>query len=65
MYVCMYIYIYRERERDIIVIGGFDSSRILILTGELIISKGDFPEIMSQRILVGIIVAGRLGVSLS
>ena len=41
---------------------GFDSSRILILRGGILMSIGNFPEILSQRILVGIILVGRLGV---
>ena len=42
---------------------GFDSSRTLISRGGILLSKGDFPEMLSQRILVGIILVGRLGVS--
>ena len=43
---------------------GFDSSRILIPGGGILMSIGNFPEILSQRILVGIILVGpgRLGV---
>ena len=40
----------------------FDSSRILILRCGIIMSMGSFPEVLSQRILVGIILVGRLGV---
>ena len=41
---------------------GFDSSAILILRGGILRSIGSFPESLSQRILVGIISVGRLGV---
>ena len=42
--------------------GGFDSNIILILRGGILMSIGDFPESLSQAILVGIILVGRLGV---
>ena len=42
--------------------GGFDSSRILIIRGGILMCIGNFPEVLSRRILVGIIVVGRLGV---
>ena len=41
---------------------GFDSSIILILSGGILMSTGDFPESLSQAILVGIMLVGRLGV---
>ena len=41
---------------------GFDSSTILILRGGILMSVGDFPESLSQAILVGITLVGRLGV---
>ena len=41
---------------------GFDSSRILILRGGIPRPKGNFPESLSQAILVGIMLVGRLGV---
>ena len=41
---------------------GFDSGRILILRGRILMSIGDFPEIVSRGILVGIVLVGRLGV---
>ena len=41
---------------------GFDSSIILILRGGILMSIGEFPESLSQRILVGISLVGRLGV---
>ena len=43
---------------------GFDSSRILILRGEILMSIENSPESLSQAILVGIILVGRLGVVL-
>ena len=42
---------------------GFDSSNMLILRGGILMSIGDFPEIMGQRISVAINLVGRLGVS--
>ena len=41
----------------------FDPSIILMLRDRILMSTGNFPEILSQRILVGIILVGRLGVS--
>ena len=41
---------------------GFDSSIFLILRGGILMSIGDFLESLSQTILVGIILLGRLGV---
>ena len=42
---------------------GFGSSIILILRGGILMSVGDFPESLSQAILVvGIMLVGRLGV---
>ena len=41
--------------------GGFDSSIILILRRGILMSKGNFPESLSQAILVAIML-GRLGV---
>ena len=40
---------------------GFDSSRILILRDGILVSIGNLQEILSRRILVGIILVGRLG----
>ena len=42
--------------------GGFDTSNILILRGEILRSIGNLPESLSQRILAGRLLAGRLGV---
>ena len=42
---------------------GFDSSVILILRGGIPRPIGDFPESLSQAMLVGIMLVGRLGVS--
>ena len=44
---------------------GFDSSRILIWRGGIVMSIGDFPEGLSQAILVGIMLVGRLGVMIT
>ena len=67
MYVCIYIYIYIYRtlapqigrkpnpRSGIPDFGGFDSSRILVSRGGLLMSVGDSPESSSQQILVGII----------
>ena len=41
---------------------GFNSDIILILRGGILMSIGNPTEIMSHQILVGIILAGRLGV---
>ena len=41
---------------------GFDSSIILIQRGGILMSIGDLPECLSQAILVGIMLVGRLGV---
>ena len=41
---------------------GFDSSIILILGAGILMSKGNYPEDLSQQVLVGMILVGRLGV---
>ena len=43
---------------------GFDSSRILIVRGGILMSIGNFPESLSQAILAGRFLVGRLGVAL-
>ena len=43
--------------------GGFDSSIILIQRGGILMSLGDFPESLSQAMLVGVMLLGRLGVA--
>ena len=48
---------------------GFDSSTILIIMGGIVVSVGDFPESLSQAMLVGAMLVGtmlvgRLGVIL-
>ena len=45
----------------IVDFGGVDSSVAFILRGGMLMPIGDFPETLSQRILVGIILVGRLG----
>ena len=47
---------------NIVDFGGFDSSVILIERGGILMSKGDFPESLSQAMLVGVMLVGRLGV---
>ena len=42
---------------------GFDSHIILSLSGGILMSIGNFPEMLSQRISVGIILVWRLGVN--
>ena len=42
--------------------GGFDSSIVLIQKGGILRPIGDFPESLSQAILVRIMLVGRLGV---
>ena len=42
--------------------GGLDSSRILNSRGGILVSIGNFPESLSQAVLVRIILVGRLGV---
>ena len=44
---------------------GFDSSRIPTLRDGSIMSIGDFPESLSRRNLVGIVLVGRLAVARS
>ena len=39
-----------------------NSSRIIILRGGIVMSTGNFLESLRQRILVGIVLVGRLGV---
>ena len=45
----------------ILDVRGFDSSKILRLRGGLLMSTGTSPEMLSRRILAGIILAGRWG----
>ena len=42
---------------------GFDSSIILMLRGGILRPMGDFPEMLSGEILVGILLVGRLDVN--
>ena len=42
---------------------GFDSSLILNLRGGILRRVGNFPDVLSQAMLVGIMLVGRLGVS--
>ena len=75
--VYIYIYIYIEREREIDGEGalrpisvlrfwvpeGLTSGIILILRGGILSLIGNSPEMSSQAILAGIILAGRPGVA--
>ena len=45
----------------ILDVRGFDSSRILILPGRILMSIGNFPESSSQRILVGVNLSREIG----
>ena len=47
---------------NIVDFRGFDSSIILIVRGGILMSIGDFPECLSQAMLVGTMLVGRLGV---
>ena len=47
---------------NIVGFRGSDSSIILILRGGIPRPKGNFPESLSQAILVGTMLAGRLGI---
>ena len=43
---------------NIVDFRGFDSSVIIIIGGEHLISTGDFPESLSQAMLVGVMLVG-------
>ena len=49
---------------NIVDFGGLDSSIILSFRGGILMSIGNFLETLSQAILVGIMLVGRLGVNL-
>ena len=49
---------------NIVDFGGFDSSIILFSRGGILMSIGDFPESLSQAMLVGVMLVGRLGLTL-
>ena len=46
---------------NIVDFGGFDSSVVLILRGGILMSIGDFPEVLSQAMLVGCNVSREIG----
>ena len=50
---------------SIVDFGGSDSSIILIQRGGILMSIGSFPESLSQAMLVGMMLVGRLGVCTS
>ena len=75
MYIYIYIYIkysiYRLKGHytanlptNIVDFRGVDSKIILSERGGILMSVGDFPESLSQAMLVGVMLGGRLGVSL-
>ena len=47
---------------NIVGFRGFDSSIILFVRGGILMSIGDFPESLSQAMLAGLMLVGRLGV---
>ena len=49
---------------NIVDFRGFDSSTILVQRGGILMSVGDFPGSLSQAMLVGTGLVGRLGVHL-
>ena len=67
-HIYIYIYIYintniaftANLRTNIMDFRGFYSSIILIQRGGILMSIGDFPESLSQAILVGIMLVGRL-----
>ena len=56
------MYIPANLRTNIMDFRGFDSSIIFIIRGGIPRPMGDFPESLSQEILVGIMLVGRLGV---
>ena len=42
---------------------GFDSSRVLVLWGGVLMSMGNSPEMLSRRLLVGKVLVGRLALA--
>ena len=46
---------------NIVDFRGFDSSIVLIQRGGILMSIGNLPESLSQAMLVGIMLVGRLG----
>ena len=53
---------YGQSRTNIVDFRGFDSDIIFTQRGGILMSIGNFPESLSQAILVGIILVGRLGV---
>ena len=69
IYTYIYIYIYQKPRQstanprtDIMDFRGFDSSMILILRGGISRPIGNFPQSLTQAMLVGIMLVGGLGV---
>ena len=62
VYIYIYIYIYIiHAQTKTLDSRGFDSGRILMLRGGILMPIGDFLEVTSQTILVGIVLAGKTG----
>ena len=59
--ICIYVYT-PNLPTNIVDFRGFGSSIMLCLRVGILISKGNLPEYLSQAMLVGIILVGRLGV---
>ena len=57
-----YIYITANPRTNIVDFGGFDSSTTLILRGGIPRPTGDSLESLTQAMLVGVMLVGRLGV---
>ena len=53
---------YAQSPSNIVDFRGFDSIIILVLRGEILMSIGDFPESLSQAMLVGVMLVEKLGV---
>ena len=56
------VYVTANLPTSIMDFRGFDSSIILVLRGGIPRPIGDFPESLSQAILLGVMLVGRLGV---
>ena len=62
VYVYIYIYIYTANLRtNIMDVRGFDSTMILMLRGAILMSIGNFPEVLSQAMLVECNVIREIG----
>ena len=59
----VWVWVTANLPTNIVNFGGFDSSIILILRVGILMSIGNFPESLSQAILMGVMLVGRLGVA--